>query len=192
SERREVHRSLAAATDARLDPDRRAWHRARAADRPDEAVAGELERSADRAQARGGLSAAAAFLQRAAELTPDPAMRVKRSLAAAQAKLDIADAVSAADLLAAAELGPAGELQRARLERLRAQIAFASRRGRDAPPLLLEAARRLDPLDAALARETYLEAIASAMFAGRLGTGPDVYEVAEAARASNPVPAPGA
>ena len=119
-------------------------------------------------------------------------MRVKRSLAAAQAKLDVADAVSASDLLAAAELGPVDELQRARLERLRAQIAFASRRGRDAPPLLLEAARRLDPLDAAMARETYLEAIASAMFAGRLGTGPDVREVAEAARASNRVPALGA
>ena len=191
-ERREVHRALADATDARLDPDRRAWHRARAADGPDEAVAGELERSADRAQGRGGLSAAAAFLQRAAELTPDPALRVKRSLAAAQAKLDVADAVSASDLLAAAELGPVDELQRARLERLRAQIAFASRRGRDAPPLLLEAARRLDPLDAAMARETYLEAIASAMFAGRLGTGPDEREVAEAARASNRVPAPGA
>jgi DNA-binding CsgD family transcriptional regulator len=191
SERREVHRALAGVTDARLDPDRRAWHRARAAEGPDEAVAGELEHSADRAQARGGLSAAAAFLQRAAELTPDPAMRVKRSLAAAQAKLDIADAVGASDLLAAAELGPVDELQLARLERLRAQIAFASRRGRDAPPLLLEAARRLDPLDAALARETYLEAIAAAMFAGRLGTGPDVHEVAEAARASNRVPAPG-
>ena len=191
SERREVHRALADVTDAGLDPDRRAWHRARATEGPDEAVAGELERSADRAQGRGGLSAAAAFLQRAAELTPDPALRVKRLLAAAQAKLDVADAMSAADLLAAAELGPVDELQRARLERLRAQIAFASRRGRDAPPLLLAAARRLDPLDAALARETYLEAIASAMFAGRLGTGPDVHEVAEAARASHRVPAPG-
>ena len=165
-ERREVHRALADATDPRLDPDRRAWHRAGAADGPDEAVAGELERSADRAQARGGLSAAAAFLQRAAELTPDPAMRVERSLAAAQAKLDVADTASASDLLAAAELGPVDELLRARLERLRAQIAFAIRRGRDAPPMLLEAARRLDPLDAAMARETYLEAIASAMFAG--------------------------
>jgi DNA-binding CsgD family transcriptional regulator len=191
-ERREVHRALADATDARLDPDRRAWHRAGAADRPDEAVADELERSADRAQRRGGLSAAAAFLQRAAELTPDPGMRVNRSLAAAQAKLDVADTVSASDLLAAAELGPVDELQRARLERLRAQIAFASRRGRDAPPLLLEAARRLDPLEPAMARETYLEAIASAMFAGRLGTGPDEREVAEAARTSNRAPAPGA
>jgi DNA-binding CsgD family transcriptional regulator len=190
-ERREVHRALAEATDARLDPDRRAWHRARAAGRPDEAVAGELERSAGRAQGRGGLSAAAAFLQRAAELTPDPALRVERLLAAAQAKLDVADPASASELLTAAELGPVDELRRARLQRLRAQIAFASQRGRDAPPLLLEAARRLDPLDAAMARETYLEAIASAMFAGRLGTVPDEREVAEAARASNRVPAPG-
>ena len=184
-ERRDVHRALADATDAELDPDRRAWHRARAADGPDETVAGELERSADRAQARGGLSAAAAFLQRAAELTPDPATRVERSLVAAQAKLDVADAASASELLAAAELGPVDELRRARLERLRAQIAFTSMRGRDAPPLLLAAARRLDSLDAAMARETYLEAIASAMFAGRLGTGPDEREIAEAARASS-------
>jgi DNA-binding CsgD family transcriptional regulator len=151
-----------------------------------------MARSADRAQGRGGLAAAAAFLQRAAKLTPDPAMRVERSLAAAQAKLDVADLASASDLLAAAELGPVDRLQRARLDRLGAQIAFASRRGRDAPPLLLEAARRLDPFSPALARETYLEAIASAMFAGRLGTGPDEREVAEAARAANRVRALGA
>ena len=192
AERRDVHRALADATDAELDPDRRAWHRARAANGPDETVAGELERSADRAQARGGLSAAAAFLQRAAELTPDPATRVERSLFAAQAKLDVADAASASELLAAAELGPVDELQRARLERLRAQIAFTSLRGRDAPPLLLAAARRLDSLDAAMARETYLEAIASAIFAGRLGTGPDEHEIAEAARASSRRQAEGA
>jgi DNA-binding CsgD family transcriptional regulator len=191
-ERREVHRALAEATDERLDPDRRAWHRARAADRPDEAVAGELERSAGRAQARGGLSAAAAFLQRAAELTPDPGTRVERSLAAAQVRLDVADAASASDLLAAAGLGPVDELQRARLQRLGAQIAFAGQRGGEAPLLLLEAARRLDPLDAAMARETYLEAIAAAMFAGRLGAGPNEREVAEAARASNRVPDQGA
>jgi len=183
-ERYEAHRALAEATDPELDPDRRAWHRARAADGPDEAVAGELERSADRAQGRGGLAAAAAFLTRAAELTPDPAMRVERSLAAAQAKLDVADAASASDLLAAAELGPLDDLQRARLERLGAEIAFTHQRGRDAPPLLLAAAKRLEPLDPAMARETYLEAISAAMFAGRLGTGPDEHEVAEAARGS--------
>ena len=191
SDRRDVHRALADATDPALDPDRRAWHRAHATATPDEAVAAEMARSADRAQGRGGLAAAAAFLQRAAELTPDPAVRVERSLAAAEVKLDVADFASASDLLAAAELGPVDELQRARLERLGAQIAFATRRGRDAPPLLLEAARRLEPLDARLARETYLEAIASATFAGRLGTGPDEREVAEAARASTRVPAEG-
>jgi DNA-binding CsgD family transcriptional regulator len=184
-ERREIHRALAEATDARLDPDRRAWHRARAADGPTETVASELERSADRAQARGGLAAAAAFLQRSAELTPDPSRRIDRSLAAARAKLDIADTASASELLGAARIGPLNELQRARLERLGAKIVFTSQRGRDAPPLLLAAARRLEPLDAGLARETYLEAIASAMFAGRLAAGPDEREVAEAARESS-------
>ena len=99
-------------------------------------------------------------------------MRVERSLDAAQAKLDVADAEAASELLVTAKLAAVDELQRARLERLRAQIAFASRRGRDAPPLLLEAARRLDPLDAGMARETYLEAMESAMYAGRLGAGP--------------------
>src|SRR5215208_3697444 len=191
-DRRDVHRALADSTDPVLDPDRRAWHRAHATATPDEAVAAEMARSADRAQRRGGVAAAAAFLQRAAELTPDPAMHVERSLAAAQAKLDVADVASASELLTAAEIGPLDELQRARLERLRAQIAFTTRRGRDAPPLLLEAARRLAPLDAKMARETYLEAIASAMFAGRLGTGPDERAVAEAARASSRVQASGA
>src|SRR4051794_14864075 len=192
SDRRDVHRALADSTDPGLDPDRRAWHRAHATAMPDEAVAAEMARSADRAQGRGGLAAAAAFLQRAAELTPDPAVRVERSLAAAQAKLDVADAVSASDLLAIAAPGPLDELQRARLERLGAQIAFASRRGRDAPPLLLEAARRLEPLDTRMARDTYLEAMASAMYAGRLGSGPDERAVAEAARASNCVQGLGA
>jgi DNA-binding CsgD family transcriptional regulator len=184
-ERHDVHRALADATDAALDPDRRAWHRAHATATPDEEVATEMARSADRAQGRGGLAAAAAFLQRAAELTPDPGLRVDRSLAAAQAKLDVADAAGASDLVAVAAVGPLDEFQHARLERLGAQIAFTSRRGRDAPPLLLEAARRLEPLDAAMARETYLEAIASALFAGRLGTAPDARAVAEAARESS-------
>jgi DNA-binding CsgD family transcriptional regulator len=184
SDRRDVHRALADATDPVLDPDRRAWHRAHATTTPDEHVAVELARSADRAQSRGGLAAAASFLERAAELTPHAATRVERSLAAAKVKLDVADTEAASGLLAVAELGPLDELHRARLERLRAQIAFASRRGHDAPPLLLEAAKRLEPLDAEMARETYLEAIASAMFAGRIGGGPDEREVAESARAS--------
>jgi DNA-binding CsgD family transcriptional regulator len=191
-DRRRAHGALAVSTDPAIDPDRRAWHRAHATLMPDEAVAAELARSADRAQGRGGLAAAAAFLQRAAELTPDPAIRVERSLAAARAKLDVADVAAASDLLAAAQLGPVDDLQRARLQRMRAQIAFVSRRGRDAPPLLLEAAQELEPLDARLARETYLEAIASAMFAGRLGTGTDEQAVAEAARAASHVEPRGA
>ena len=192
SDRRDVHMALADSTDPAVDPDRRAWHHAHATASPDEAVAAEMARSAERAQDRGGLAAAAAFLARAAELTPDPAVRVERSLAAAQVKLDVADFRSATDLVAAAELGPVDELQRARLERLGAEIVFASRRGNDAPPLLLAAARRLEVVDAKLARETYLEAIVSATFAGRLGTGPDERAVAEAARATVRAPAEGA
>jgi DNA-binding CsgD family transcriptional regulator len=190
SERRAAHAALADVTDPRRDPDRRAWHRAHAATAVDEAVAGELERSADRAQARGGAAAAAAFLARAVELTPDPAERGRRALAAAQAKSDAAASDAALELLATAELAPLDELQRARLERLRAEIAFTRTRGRDAPAQLLGAARRLEPLDAAMARETHLEAMAAAMFAGRLGGEPGVRATAEAALAAPPAPHP--
>ncbi len=189
-ERRSAHRALAAATDPKIDPDRRAWHRAQATLAPDEEVAAELERSADRARARGGLAAAAAFLERSAALTPDPSLRARRELTAAQAKHEAGAPTAALKLLAAADEGPLDELQRARLERLRAQLAFALRRGSDAPPLLLAAAKRLEPLDAGLARETFLEALAAAIFAGRLGGGRGVLEVAEAARAAPPAPQP--
>jgi DNA-binding CsgD family transcriptional regulator len=187
--RREVHRALAEATDPALDPDRRAWHRAQAAAMPDEEVAAELERSAARAQARGGLAAAAAFLERAATLTPEPPRRAQRALAAAQAKQQAGALDDALGLLATAETGVLSDLERARVGLLRAQIAFVSRRGNDAPPLLLEAARRLGELDPALARETYLEALSAAMFAGRLaGPGGSALEVAQAARAAPPPP----
>src|SRR3954452_21015235 len=190
SERRAAHRALAEATNPDTDPDRRAWHRAHAAVGVDEEVAAELERSADRAQARGGTAAAAAFLMRATELTPDPAERGRRGPAAAQAKFDAGASDAALKLLAASELAPLDELQRVRLERVRAQIAFERTRGSDAPAQLLDAARRLEPLDAAMARETYLEAIAAAMCAGRLGGKPDVRELAEAAQAAPPVREP--
>jgi DNA-binding CsgD family transcriptional regulator len=189
AERQEIHRALADATDAH-DPDRRAWHRAQAAVGPDELVAVELERSADRAKGRGGIAAAAAFLARAAELTPEPQRRGARALAAAQAKFDAGAPDAAYELLAAAELGPLDELQRARLARLRAQIVFARRRGSDAPPLLLDAAKRLHQLDGGLARETYLEALGAAIFAGRLGGHRGVREAAEAARTAPPAPQP--
>ena len=189
-DRQEVHKALAEATDPGTDPDRRAWHQAQAASGPDQAVADELERSADRAQARGGIAAAAAFLARAAELTPDPAGRGRRAVDAAQAKFDAAASDAALELLTTAELAPLDELQRARSERLRAQIAFARTRGSDAPALLLDAARRLEPLEAAMARETHLEAMAAAMFAGRLGGKPGAREAAQAARAAPAVPHP--
>ena len=180
-DRREVHRALAEATDPAADPDRRTWHLAQAVGGPDEEVASELERSADRAQGRGGVAAVAAFLERAAELTPDPARRGARALAAAQAKLDAGAPEAAQALLATADITPLDELQRARLQRLRGQIAFASSHGSEAAPLLLAAARRLEPLDDALARETYLEAFSAAMLAGRAG-GSHGAEVAQAAR----------
>jgi DNA-binding CsgD family transcriptional regulator len=189
SDRRQAHRALAEATDPEVDPDRRAWHRAHAAARLDEAVAGELERSADRAQARGGIAAMAAFLQRATELTPDPRRRGARALAAAQAKLDAGAPEAAQELLATAELTPLDELQRARLQRLRAQIAFARRRGSDAPPLLLDAAKRLVSLDPELARETCLEALAAAIFAGRGIDGRDVLQVVRGAPPASQPPA---
>jgi DNA-binding CsgD family transcriptional regulator len=189
-DQRSAHRALAYAIDPELDPDRRAWHRAQAAPRPDEEVAAELESSAGRAQARGGVAAAAAFLERAAVLTPGPARRTERALAAAQAKHQAGAPDAALELLAMAEAGPLDELQRARVDLLRAQIAFAVRRGSDAPPQFLKAAKRLEPLDLTLARETYLEALAAAIFAGRLATGGGVLEAAEAARAAPPAPQP--
>ena len=190
TERRAAHQALALETDPDIDPDRLAWHRAHAAVGVDETVAAALEHSADRAQARGGVAAAAAFLAQAAELTPDSAERGRRALAAADAKFDAGASDAALELLATAELAPLGELQRARLERLRAEIAFERTRGSEAPRLLLDAARRLEPLDAAMARETHLEAMAAALFAGRLGGAPDVREVAEAAQAAPPAPQP--
>ena len=181
-DRQEVHRALADATDPASDPDRRAWHLARAASGLDPSVADELERSAGRAQARGGLAAAAAFLERAAELTPDPMTRGRRALDAAQAKLDSGAPEAAQELLAAAERCRLDELQDARLARLRAEVVFALRRGSDAPPLLLDAARRLEPLDGDSAREAYLEALGAAVYAGRLNGRVGPQEVAEAAR----------
>ena len=166
AERSEVHRALAEATDPERDPDRRAWHRAQAAVMPDEDVAADLERSASRAQARGGFAAAAAFLERSAALTSSPRDERRRALAAAQAKHQAGAIDEAVALLERAEVGPLDDFQRAQAEVLRARIAFATNRGSDAPPLLLAAARRLEPLDVPLARETYLDALTAALFTG--------------------------
>ncbi|MEU7848923.1 AAA family ATPase [Micromonospora parva] len=181
AELRAVHRALADVTDPLQDPDRRAWHRAHAAVGPDEEVAGELERSAGRAFARGGRAAAAAFLERAAELTADSTARARRILAAAQARFAAGATEQVAGLLAAAEMSHLDPAQRAEMERLRARVAFALNSGRAAVPPILEAARRLEALDPAAARETYLSAVGAALNAGRFG-GDDLRLVARAAR----------
>jgi DNA-binding CsgD family transcriptional regulator len=185
-QRRAANAALAEATDPVADPERRAWHRAQAALGPDEDVAAELERLAGHAKARGGYAAAGAFLQRSAELTVDTGQRAERIIAAAYARYEAGAYDVAERLVAAAQAGPLDDCQRARLDLLTARIASASNRGSDAPSLFLKAARDLEPLDLALARETYLEALTAAMLAGRLAAGGDVREVAEAALALPP------
>jgi DNA-binding CsgD family transcriptional regulator len=191
-DRRLAHGALADSIDPELDPDQRAWHRAMAAPGPDEEVAAELERSAGRARARGGLAAAAAFLERAVMLTLDPAQRAGRALAAARIKAQAGEFGTALNLLTMAEAGPLTEFQHAHADLLRGQVAFFANRGSDAPPLLLRAAQRLEPIDAGLSRATYLDSLAAAMFAGRLATpGGGVLEAARAAAAApQPLRAP--
>ena len=181
-QRREVHLALAEATDGSVDPDRRAWHLATAAAGPDESIAAALEQSAGRAQARGGLAAAAAFLHRSVILSGDPTQRVRRALAAAQASLHAGIYEGGLELLALAEASTPDDLQQAQVELLRGQIAFASSMGSAAPPLLLNAAQRLERLDPALARETYLDVWGAAFFAGRFASAGGLVEVSRAAK----------
>ena len=188
-EQRSVHHELAQVTDPLVDPDRRAWHLAQAASEPDENVAAELEHCAGRAQTRGGLAAAGAFLERSSELTPDLLRRGQRALAAAQATHQAGMTDAALRLLAVAEASPLGEFQRAQAVLMRARMEFSVNRGRDAPMLLLKAAAKLQPLDLELARDTYLDAIRAAWFAAQFAAGTDLRGVAAAARAV-PAPAP--
>jgi DNA-binding CsgD family transcriptional regulator len=187
-ELRTAHLAVVAAMDPQTEPDRRAWHRALAATGADEEIASELEQSASRAQSRGGLASAAAFFERSVVLTRDPQRRADRALAAAQAQLHAGEFDKALGLLVTAEAGPLDEAQGAQVDLLRGQIAFAAGTGSDAPSLLLNAARRLEPLDVDLARETYLNAWAAAMFAADLVDTGDLREVSRAARAA-PAPA---
>ena len=183
-DRRKVHAALAEVTDAQADPDRRAWHLAQAASGPDEEVAAELERSAGRARARGGLAAAAAFLERSVVLPAEPGRRAERALAAAQASLQAGASDKALTLLVRTEAaGPLDEFCSARMDLLRGQIAFSSGLGSDAAPLLFKAAKRLESVDLEMARETYMNAWMAALFAGRFAGAGDLAEVCEAARA---------
>ena len=183
-QRREVHLALAEATDGSVDPDRRAWHLATAAAGPSESIAAALEQSAGRAQARGGLAAAAAFLHRSVVLSGDPKQRVRRALAAAQASLHAGIFEGGLELLALVEGSTPDDLQQAQVEWLRGQIAFASSMGSAAPPLLLNAAQRLERLDPELARETYLDAWGAAFFAGRFASAGSLVDVSRAAKSA--------
>ena len=193
AQRQDVHAALAEAIDQATDPDRRAWQRALSAGGVAEGVAAELESRAGDARARGGPAAAAAFLERAAELSPDPVRRGQRFLAAAQAKHEAGLPHAGLRLVAMADAGPLDELSRARADLLRAHIAFAVNRGRETPGLLLKAAERLLPLDSALARTTYLEAMRAAWYAGDRAAGATMRDIAEAAAlvpAAAPSPRP--
>jgi DNA-binding NarL/FixJ family response regulator len=184
--RRRVHEVLASVSEREVDADRRAWHRALAATGPDEDVAAELERSAGRAQARGGVAAAAAFLRRATSLTPAPAHRGGRALAAAMASVQAGEFDAARVLLITAESGPLDERQLAQIDLVRAQLSFISSRGTEAPPLLLAAAQRLEAMDLAVARETYVDAFSAALFGARLNSTVGLREIAAAARNALP------
>ncbi|MGH3208131.1 MAG: AAA family ATPase [Trebonia sp.] len=189
-DRRAVHGALAAATDPGADPDRRAWHRAHATKDPDEEVASDLLRCAGGAARRGGIAAAAAFLERAAALTPDPRERASRAYAAARAKFEAGDLTAAESLLAIASAGPLDDLGQAQAQHLRAQVAFDLRRGSDAPLLLLSAARALERVDPERAQEAYLEALVAAIYASSLAGGTDAADVALAARSAPVGPGP--
>ncbi|MGI5286419.1 helix-turn-helix transcriptional regulator [Nonomuraea polychroma] len=187
-DRRAVHEALAEVTDAQSDPDRRAWHRAQAALGPDDDLAAELMRSAARARTRGGLAASAAFLERAAALTSEAGPRLDRVLSAAGTKLEAGAPHEASVLLGTVDETGLDPLRRARVELLRGQVAFAERRGADAPALLLQAARRLEPVEPRMARETYLDALFATVIVGSLGPGTD--RAAQAALAAVPAPEP--
>lgn len=183
-ELRAAHAALAAATDPVVDPDRRTWHRSQSVAGTDDEVAAELEESSSRAQRRGGVAAAAAFMARAVELTSDTAHRNERAIAAARAYHQAGRTDDALRLVAIAEAGRPDERGRARIDLLRAQIAFTANRGSDAPPLLLRAAQRFETFDVPVARSTYLDALLAAMFAGEFLSSGSLQAVAKAARAA--------
>jgi DNA-binding CsgD family transcriptional regulator/tetratricopeptide (TPR) repeat protein len=183
-ERQAIHRALAAATDPETEPDRHAWHRAHGASEPDERLAAELEHCAGQARARGGVSATAALLHHAVRLTPDPGTHARRALAAARAQTAAGAFDAALGLVASAVAGPLDEFGHAQAALLRARIAFAMRRDNEAPRMLLDAARRLEPLDPVRAHDGYLEAYTATLFSGRLSDGVSSLDVANAVRAA--------
>ncbi|MET9631921.1 AAA family ATPase, partial [Lentzea sp. NPDC006480] len=164
AERRAVHLALAAVTDAQMDPDRRVWHLAQAGTGPDDEVAAELERSASRARARGGVAAAAAFLERAAALSLNPRLRAERTLAAGQAKFDAGAVDDAAELLSTVDTGLLGPAELAQVDLLRGRVAFVRNPVNDGPEFVLSAARRMSGVPS---RECVLDALEMGLVVGR-------------------------
>ena len=186
-QRRRVHLALAEVTDPDADPDYRAWHHAQGATGPDEGLAEELERTAGQAQHRGGLAAAAGLLERSAELTPEPQRKAARLLLAAHAQLTSGATNRAQALLDESLPNLSDARSRAQAARMQGMIRFYEGRGGETPSSLFQAAMGLKDTDPRLAREVLLEALGSAMWAGRLTTGTTPLAVAQAAR---DIPAP--
>ncbi|MGW2449239.1 helix-turn-helix transcriptional regulator [Streptomyces sp. NPDC001675] len=189
-DKRRAHAALANVISQAEEPDRRAWHRGQASQGPDEQAAADLEASADRAMARGGTSMAAAFLRLAAALTPDPGLRVSRTLAAVQAMRDAGAPDEALDLLSAVDTSLLKPLQSARAEWLRAQLAYDTKRSDTAVTMLMKAAVRMAPYDTEAAGEAFLEAFTAAVFVGRFGQPRQLTDIAEAVRTAVPAPQP--
>ncbi|GAB7043942.1 MULTISPECIES: helix-turn-helix transcriptional regulator [Catenuloplanes] len=179
-DRRAVHDALALATDPLIDPERRAWHAAQAAVEPDERLAEELERLANRARARGGLAASGAFLEQSAALTPDIGARARRLLAAALARRECGDFSRALRLVAEAEAAGHDPVVHAEAQVVRARVAFDRGRDESAVRELIAAAKAVGPFDVLLGRDVLFDALAAATFLGRIATWSLTVDLAEA------------
>ena len=184
--RRAVHRALADASDRDRDPDRRAWHLAAATMDPDEGVAAELEHSAGRAQVCGGMVAAATFLERSAQLTPDPERQAMRLLQAAGAHLTSGASDRAQALLRRSVPHLVDPAARGLAMRMAGELRFLDGHGGETPALLVDAAHALSEVGALPARETLMEALEAAMWTGSLTSGTTMVDVAKAARSTPP------
>ncbi|WP_178359017.1 LuxR family transcriptional regulator [Mycolicibacterium hippocampi] len=179
-ERQRVHDALATVAHRDGEDDQAAWHRAAAVTTPEETIAADLQTSAERAHRRGGYTMQAAFLTRAAELSPDTRDRALRYLAAAQAHLAAGDGPLAEALLdlATPVLDVAG--MHVAVQRLRAAIAVFFSRHKDAPAILLDAATKVEPTDVSLVRRILFDAMQAAIVARQYTAGTTLDEVAHA------------
>lgn len=187
ADRRAAHLALADATDAELEPDRRAWHLAEGSLGLDEELAAELVRSSVRAKLRGGLVAAARFHARGAALTPDPRMRSVRALMAAEDTFRAGGMQEALRLLDGVDLDLLDDHQRARVDLVQANVKFHGSHGNGSTSALLRAARRIEAHDGETALATYAAAFTAAMIAGSGDGRAELAQVAEGILEADPV-----